>query len=58
MKPNFSIFLTVSFASIITGNLISQPSFGQSDNDLQKRIELINWVLVNMKNPDILFVKL
>ena len=21
--------------------------------DLQKRIELINWVLVNMKNPDI-----
>ena len=21
--------------------------------DLQKRIELINWVLINMKNPDI-----
>lgn len=25
--------------------------------DLTKRIELINWVLKSMKNPDILFVK-
>ena len=25
--------------------------------ELTKRIELINWVLKSMKNPDILFVK-
>ncbi len=26
--------------------------------DLEKRIELINWVLKNMKNPDVKFVVL
>lgn len=43
MKTNFYIFLIVSFSSLITGNLISQPSFGQSDplsgirNDLDQQ---------------------
>jgi hypothetical protein len=31
MKPNFCVFLIVSFASLMTGNLISQPTFGQWD---------------------------
>ncbi len=31
MKPKFYVFLIVSFASLITGNLISQPTFGQSE---------------------------
>ena len=31
MKPKFCVFLIVSFASLITGNLISQPTFSQSE---------------------------
>jgi hypothetical protein len=31
MKQNFWVFLIVSVASLITGNLITQPTFGQSD---------------------------
>jgi hypothetical protein len=31
MKTNFCVFLLVSFAPLITGNLISQPTFGQSE---------------------------
>jgi hypothetical protein len=31
MKANFCVFLLVSLASLITGNLISQPTFGQLD---------------------------
>jgi hypothetical protein len=31
MKPKFYVFLIVLFASLITGNLISQPTFGQSE---------------------------
>jgi hypothetical protein len=37
MKINFYVFLIVSFASLMTGNLISQASFGQSDKDLQDK---------------------
>jgi hypothetical protein len=29
MKTNFCVFLLVSFVSLMTGNLISQPTFGQ-----------------------------
>ena len=31
MKPKFCVLLIVSFPSLITGNLISQPTFGQSE---------------------------
>ena len=31
MKQKFCVFLIVSFVSLITGNLISQPTFGQSE---------------------------
>jgi hypothetical protein len=31
MKLKFCVFLIVSLASLITGNLISQPTFGQSE---------------------------
>jgi hypothetical protein len=31
MKQNFFVFLIVSFGSLMTGNLISQPTFGQLD---------------------------
>ncbi|HEY9398580.1 MAG TPA: PsbP-related protein [Nitrososphaeraceae archaeon] len=39
MKPKLYVFLIVSFASLITGNLISQPTFGQSEflKDLVQR---------------------
>jgi hypothetical protein len=37
MKPKFCIFLIVSFASLITGNLISQPSFAQTEKDFAQR---------------------
>jgi hypothetical protein len=37
MKTNFCVFLLVSFASLITGNLISQPTFGQLD-ELKKEL--------------------
>jgi plastocyanin len=31
MKTNFCVFLIVSFASLMTGNLIFQPTFGQEN---------------------------
>ena len=37
MRTNFCVFLIVSFASLMTANLISQATFGQSDKDLQDK---------------------
>jgi hypothetical protein len=37
MKQNFCIFLIVSFASLMTGNLISQATFGQLDELTKER---------------------
>jgi hypothetical protein len=37
MKIKFCVFLIVSIASLITGNLISQPSFAQTEKDFAQR---------------------
>jgi hypothetical protein len=39
MRTNFCVFLVFSFASLITGNLISQPTFGQLEELTKDRVQ-------------------